>query len=64
MAEELLKGNINPFPVYGKEYDKTCEYCDYKDICNIEDDDKKREIEKLKFKDAKKLLGEEEEEDG
>lgn len=64
MAEELLKGNINPFPVYGKEYDKTCEYCDYKDICNIENDDKKREIEKLKFKDAKKLLGEEEEENG
>lgn len=33
MAEQLHAGAIPAYPVYGKAHDKTCEYCDYQDIC-------------------------------
>ena len=49
MAEELLKGNINAYPVKGKDYEHTCEYCDYKDVCNIEEYDKRKEIKDRDF---------------
>lgn len=33
MASNLHQGKINQFPVNGKNHDKTCEYCDYADVC-------------------------------
>lgn len=33
MGNELQSGNINQNPIDGKNHDKTCEYCDYSDVC-------------------------------
>lgn len=55
IAKEMLSGNINIEPYYEKKMQKTpCEYCDYKEICNVKEakcnpyryiaNDKKEEI--------------------
>ncbi len=49
MVEELHKGKIFAYPV-------NCEYCDYKCVCGFELTDKKREIEKLKHREALDIL--------
>ncbi|NLL63956.1 MAG: hypothetical protein GX241_07010 [Ruminococcaceae bacterium] len=46
MATNLHNGEIPAFPVTGTNYDRTCEYCDYRAICGVEDDSIKKEIEK------------------
>lgn len=33
MADRLHAGAIPAYPVEGRTHDKTCEYCDYHDIC-------------------------------
>ncbi len=33
MGLNLHNGNIDQNPVFGKNHDKTCEFCDYSDIC-------------------------------
>ncbi len=37
MADSLHSGEIPAVPAYGKNYDKTCEYCDYKAVCSYEE---------------------------
>lgn len=61
MAKHLGEGNINAVPVEGEDYKDVCGYCDYKDICVIEDDDERRKIEKKSFKEICKILSNEEE---
>lgn len=56
MGEELLKGNINAYPVKGKDYEHICEYCDYKDVCNIEEYDKRKEIKDKDFSEIKSTM--------
>ena len=56
MAEELHLGAINACPVSGTDYDKVCEYCDYGDICCIEEDDERNEIEKLRLKETLDII--------
>ncbi len=36
MAENLQDGKIWAYPVYGKDHDKTCEFCDYHSVCRFE----------------------------
>lgn len=63
MAQDLHDGKISALPVYGKDHDKTCDYCDYKSVCCHETNGKYRYI---KFSDhaecLEKLSGGEEDE--
>lgn len=56
MAMALHSGKISAYPVFGKNYDKTCEYCDYRSVCGFEAMDKVREIEILNHKDSLNTL--------
>ncbi len=38
MAQALQSGEIDALPAYGKNYKKTCEYCEYKSVCSYESD--------------------------
>lgn len=49
MGNALHAGLINPYPIHGKNHDKTCEYCDYKTVCM-----NKPEIEKRTFESMSK----------
>lgn len=42
MAVSLHNGEVGIYPVNTKNYDKTCEYCDYKSVCGIDEYDEKR----------------------
>ena len=44
MADSLHSGRIEAVPAFGKNYQKTCEYCDYKAICSYEDNIPVREL--------------------
>lgn len=47
MAKSLHKGLIPAYPAFNSgAYANTCKYCDYSDVCGIEDGDRK-EIQKL-----------------
>lgn len=52
MADRLRSGKIDALPVEG-----ACRYCKYRDVCRREEDDEKREIEKIDFKSAVGMLG-------
>jgi len=56
MTTSLHNGKIPAYPVFGKNYDKTCEYCDYRSVCGFEPTDIMREIEELKHDDALNIL--------
>lgn len=47
MVLNLHKGRISQFPVNGKNHDKTCEFCDYADVCMNRKEIAVREIEEL-----------------
>ena len=38
MADSLHSGMISACPSYGKNYEKVCEYCEYKSVCSYEED--------------------------
>ncbi len=43
MAVRLHEGEIPIYPTkHGKSYDKICDYCDYKFVCGIDDNDARR----------------------
>ena len=42
MAVMLHEGRIPVFPVKNKNYDDICDYCDYKNVCGIDDNDERR----------------------
>ena len=44
MADSLHSGRIEAVPAFGKNYQKTCEYCDYKAVCSYEDNIPVREL--------------------
>lgn len=63
MAESLHEGKIPAYPVYGKDHDKTCDYCDYKSVCCHEQGGRYRYIKFDKHEEClKKLSGGEEDE--
>lgn len=37
MANALHAGEIPAYPAYGDNYEKVCEYCEYKSVCSYED---------------------------
>lgn len=44
MADSLHSGEISACPSYGKNYEKVCEYCEYKSVCSYEDGIPVREL--------------------
>ena len=44
MADALHSGEIPARPSYGKNYEKVCEYCEYKSVCSYEEDIPVREL--------------------
>lgn len=66
MALELHEGNIEAYPIEGEDYKDICQYCDYRDVCLIEEQDDRRAVYKMSFSDAADglLANEEGEENG
>ncbi len=65
MVKQLHHGRIDARPVFGKNHDKTCEYCDFASVCCHEKNDGYRYVEFLNHSQClAKLGGEEGEEDG
>lgn len=58
MGMELHSGNIAQNPVSVKNHDKTCEYCDYKDICLNRKEIPVKELEELDNQQVLELLKE------
>ena len=61
MAMSLHDGVINVSPAKAlsssSPYRDVCQYCDYKDVCGVDDDTPRREIESLKFDESLNALG-------
>ncbi len=57
IATGLQSGKIPAVPVNGKNYDKTCEYCDYRSVCGHTVTDEVREINSFKTDEVEKMLG-------
>ena len=61
MALSLHNGEICVRPSYSKStaspYNDVCQYCDYKEVCGLDDDTKKNEIDKLKHEESLAELG-------
>lgn len=63
MALSLHNGDISATPVYGKDHDGICDYCDYKSVCCHEENGKYRYIKFDSHADClKKLSGGEKDE--
>ncbi len=64
MATEIHNGVIHVNPARAEKtasaYHNVCEYCDYKDVCGVDEDTPRREIAKAKFEDSVNALGGEE----
>ena len=60
MAMELHDGNIEALPIEGDEYKSICEHCDYRDVCLIEEYDKRKPVLKESFSDIAAVLKDEE----
>ena len=55
MGQELHKGKIDAYPVYrNSDYNKVCEYCEYRPVCGHEQDDPTKDIPKLNFENTMK----------
>lgn len=63
MADSLHQGIIDASPVHGANYEKVCEYCDYKAVCGYEDNKPKRTLFDDKLKDVLAALSEGDEAD-
>lgn len=59
MAVSLHDGKIgvNPARATTGQYSDVCEYCDYKEVCGVDDSTQRREIERLKHNDSLAMLG-------
>ena len=64
MAVSLHEGAIPVRPAFSQNkessYHDVCKYCDYKDVCDLDEDTKKNEIEKIKHNESLRILGGEE----
>ncbi|MCC8023453.1 MAG: PD-(D/E)XK nuclease family protein, partial [Clostridiales bacterium] len=58
MGEALHRGEIAPLPVSGVNYEKTCEYCDYRPVCAGRREPEVREIPAMKHPEALEALEE------
>ncbi len=56
MGEKLHTGEIAAVPVIGPSYEKTCVYCDFRDICRRSDDGVSKSPSGLSHEDAIRLL--------
>ncbi len=59
MGDSLHNGLISPNPVNGKHHDKTCEFCDYSNVCMNFREVTTRELEQLDDAQAMNKLKEE-----
>ncbi len=59
MGLELHSGNISQNPISGAKHDKTCEYCDYSDVCMNRAEVERREIMELSREEVLQNLKEE-----
>ena len=61
MAMNLHNGVIKVNPAKAQSttspYNDVCRYCDYRDVCGVDDDTPRREIEKIKHEDSLEMLG-------
>lgn len=60
MGYSLHNGVIHRNPINGKNHDKTCEFCDYSDVCMNTREIKHRELEDISFSDVLARLKEDE----
>ena len=56
----MLDGDVGALPVVNGDYEHTCEYCEFSDVCRRESDGAKQNYVKIKNADAIKALREEE----
>ncbi|MCR5484656.1 MAG: PD-(D/E)XK nuclease family protein [Clostridiales bacterium] len=56
MAESLGNGKIEAVPVRGKNYDKTCDYCDYRGVCGFENGSRTRKLSDMNYGDCLEIL--------
>ena len=63
-ALRLHRGEIAALPILDGDYRRTCEYCDYRDVCLREDEDPFRTLPGLSHADAVALLNGEGRDDG
>ena len=42
MGEDLHRGRVEALPVFGKNHGRTCEWCDYRSVCQREEGGKRR----------------------
>ena len=64
MGEDLHNGRVEALPVFGKNHGRTCEWCDYRSVCQREDGGAFRYVEKCGHSEALTILEEEEADDG
>lgn len=61
MAVSLHEGEISVRPAFAQAttspYNDVCKYCDYKDVCGLDEDTKKNEIAKMKHDESLMMLG-------
>lgn len=60
MGSSLHNGKIMRNPINGKNHDKTCEFCDYSDVCMNFKEITQREMDEFSFDDVLNLLKEDE----
>lgn len=63
MALSLHEGSIEATPIEGEDYKNICEYCDYRDVCLIEDSDERMTVKKTSFSETASALSAGEESD-
>lgn len=59
MGTALHSGNIAQHPIDGKHHDKTCEFCDYQEVCRNRSEVKKRTMTELSNEEVLEALKEE-----
>ena len=60
MADNLINGEINPYPIKSNKID-ACEWCPYIAVCNHQDNENEHETQKLSKAEVFKILQNEEE---
>ncbi len=59
MGTALHNGLVSQNPIDGKNHDKTCEFCDYQEVCLNRPEVKKRTMKELKNEEVLEILKEE-----
>lgn len=64
MGEDLHRGRVEALPVFGKNHGRTCEWCDYRSVCQREEGGAFRYVQKHSHTEALTILEKEEQDDG